>query len=119
MAEAITNAENNQGWQAFSAGTKPAGFVHPMALRVLQEINIIHEGWSKSFEEFKHMDLDMVITVCDSAQEECPIWLGKGKRVHLRFRDPAAATGTEEEILAEFREVRNNIQDQLSKVLRS
>jgi arsenate reductase len=117
MAEAITNTEHSQDWQAYSAGTKPTGYVHPKALQVLQEIDIMHTGRSKDVDNFKDQTLDMVVTVCDSAQEECPLWLGQGKIIHLGFRDPAEATGTEEEILAEFREVRDQIRERLSEVL--
>src|SRR5512142_3396432 len=89
MAEAIVNARLGDRWQAVSAGTKPTGYVHPKAIEALREIGIEHEGRSKSVEEFKDAELDAVITVCDSAAEECPVWLGKGKRMHHDFPDPA------------------------------
>ena len=91
MAEAIVNARLGDRWQAFSAGTKPAGFVHARALEALREIGIQHQGRSKQADEFRGVDFDLVVTVCDSAAEECPIWLGKGKRVHHSFPDPAKA----------------------------
>jgi arsenate reductase len=109
MAEAIVNAQPGSEWQAFSAGTIPAGFVHPMAIQVLEEIGIHFEGRSKSVEEFYNSSFDLVVTVCDSAAEECPIWLGEGKRIHLGFPDPAKAAGTPEKILAAFRQVRDDI----------
>ncbi len=109
MAEAIVNARLGDEWQAFSAGTKPAGYVHPLALRALAEMEITHVGRSKPADEFRAVSFDLVVTVCDSAAEECPIWLGQGKRVHLGFPDPAKATGTEEEILVAFRAVRDDI----------
>jgi arsenate reductase len=117
MAEAITNTMHNEDWTAVSAGTKPAGYVHPFALKVLQELDIIHKGRSKSVDEFKGMDLDLVITVCDEADDDCPVWLGSGEKIHLGFTDPAAAIGTEEEILKVFRDVRDQIQQQLPTVL--
>ncbi len=109
MAEAIVNHRLGGRWQAVSAGTRPAGYVHPMALRVLAEIGIAHEGRSKPADEFRGRPFDLVVTVCDDAAEDCPVWLGPGKRVHLGFRDPARATGTEEDKLAVFRTVRDEI----------
>lgn len=89
MAEAIVNYRLGNTWEAVSAGTKPTGYVHPKALAALTEIGIQHKGRSKSVDEFRDMDFDLVVTVCDSAAEECPLWLGKGKRVHHSFPDPA------------------------------
>ncbi len=91
MAEAIVNARLGDTWEAVSAGTHPAGYVHPKAIQALQEIGIQHTGRSKSVDEYKDADLDLVITVCDSAAEECPIWLGKGKKLHRNYPDPAKA----------------------------
>src|SRR5512141_1578321 len=109
MAEAIVNARLGDEWEAVSAGTKPAGYVHPKALAALQEIGIRHDGRSKTADEFRDVPFDLVVTVCDSAAEECPVWLGQGKRVHLAFPDPAKAAGTPEEVLAAFRAVRDDI----------
>ncbi len=117
MAEAIVNARLSNEWRAFSAGTKPSGYVHPNALKVLGEIGIQHEGQSKSIEQFREMDLDLVVTVCDDAAENCPLWLGKGKRVHLGFQDPAKAEGTDEEKLAVFRSVRDAIMEKVPELL--
>lgn len=114
MAEAIVTARLGETWQAFSAGTKPAGYVHPKALQALEEIGIHHEGRSKLAEEFRSMDFDLVVTVCDSAAEECPVWLGKGKRMHHSFPDPAA-TGNMED----FRLVRDDIQKSMIELLKS
>ena len=104
MAEAIVNARMGDIWQAFSAGTKPAGFVHPKARQALEEIGIRHEGRSKRADEFRDVDFDLVVTVCDSAAEECPVWLGKGKRVHHSFPDPALTDNMDD-----FRNVRDEI----------
>jgi arsenate reductase len=117
MAEAIVNARLSDDWRAFSAGTVPAGYVHPKALRVLEEIGITHAGESKSADQFRDMNLDLVVTVCDDAAENCPIWLGKGKRIHLGFPDPAKATGTDEEQLAVFRSVRDAIAQKVPELL--
>lgn len=118
MAEAIINARLGDTWRAVSAGTKPAGYVHPKALEVLSEIGIKHEGRSKLADEFKGEDFDLVVTVCDSAAEECPIWLGKGKRVHHSFPDPAKAEGTDGEVMNVFRAVRDDIEQEMVKLLK-
>jgi arsenate reductase len=119
MAEAIVNARLGDRWQAFSAGTKPAGFVHPKSLEALREIGIQHQGSSKRAEEFRDVDFDLVVTVCDSAAEECPVWLGKGKRVHHSFPDPAKAEGTDEEVMNVFRAVRDDIEREVSQLLQT
>lgn len=118
LAEAIVNARLGDEWQAYSAGTKPAGHVHPNALRVLAEIGIEHPGRSKSVQEYRDQPFDLVVTVCDAAAEDCPLWLGQGQRVHLGFPDPAKATGTEAEILTAFRRVRDDIGEQIPGLVR-
>lgn len=118
MAEAIVNARYSKEWRAFSAGTRPAGFVHPKAIQVLKEIGIEHHGQSKNAEQFRGEDFDLVVTVCDDANEECPIWLGKARRVHEGFRDPAKAQGTDEERLAVFRQVRDEMLEKIPALLK-
>ncbi len=113
MAEAIINARLNDTWQAVSAGTKPAGYVHPKALAALSEIGIQHEGRSKRADEFQGVDFDLVATVCDSAAEECPVWLGKGKRVHHSFPDPAKTDD-----MNDFRKVRDDIEREMIKLIK-
>jgi len=117
MAEAIVNHRLGDRWEAVSAGTRPAGSVHPLAVRVLEEIGIIHHGRSKSVDEFMNQSFDLVVTVCDSAAEECPLWLGQGKRVHLGFPDPAKAQGSEEDLLPVFRAVRDDMLRQIPPLL--
>jgi arsenate reductase (thioredoxin) len=119
MAEAIVNAELADEWHAFSAGTQPTGFIHPEALRVLEEIGIRHSGASKSIDVFRHEAFDVVITVCDDAAENCPVWLGTGKKVHFGFPDPAKVTGGEAEVLTAFRKVRDDMHSILVDYLRS
>jgi arsenate reductase len=118
MAEAIDNARLGDEWQAFSAGTEPARRVHPFALRVLMEMGIEHQGRTKGATEFRDVAFDLVVTVCDDAAENCPLWLGPGSRVHLGFPDPAKATGTEDEILAVFRAVRDEMTRQVPDLIR-
>jgi arsenate reductase len=112
MAEAIVNARLADEWQAVSAGTKPAGFVHPKAVEALREIGIQHEGRSKRADEFREVDFDLVVTVCDSAAEECPVWLGKGQRVHHSFFDPASTDNMDD-----FRKVRDEIAKVIPEIL--
>ncbi len=114
MAEAIVNARMGGEWQAVSAGTKPAGYIHPKALEVLSEIGIQHTGRSKLADEFQGADFDLVVTVCDSAAEECPIWLGKGKRVHHSFTDPALTDD-----MNIFRAVRDEIEKETVALLKT
>ena len=117
MAEAIVNARHSN-WRAFSAGTKPAGYVHPMAVQALAEIGIPHSGQSKHIEDLPSKDFDLVVTVCDSAAEECPVWPGKaGKRVHHSFLDPAKAEGTDDERIQVFRHVRNEMLEVIPELL--
>jgi arsenate reductase len=117
MAEAIINARYPD-WSASSAGTKPAGFVHPKAVAALAEIGITHQGESKSINDLPTKDFDLVLTVCDSAAEECPVWPGSaGRRAHHDFKDPAKATGTEAEIIDAFRSVRDQMLEVLPGIL--
>lgn len=119
LAEAIINHDLATQWHAFSAGTQPAGYVHPLAIQVLAEIGIEHTGESKPAERFQGKDFDVVITVCDDAAENCPVWLGKGKRVHIGFPDPARAEGSDEEKIAVFRQVRDDIRSRILAFLQS
>ncbi|MDY7039652.1 MAG: arsenate reductase ArsC [Chloroflexota bacterium] len=114
MAEGLINHFLGDRWEAFSAGTKPAGYVHPLAVRVMAELGInISAQRSKSVDEFREAAFDLVVTVCDDAARNCPVWLGKGKRVHLGFPDPAAATGSEDERLEVFRQVRDGLRQKV------
>ena len=117
MAEAIVNARLGGRWHAHSAGTKPTGYVHPKALAALAEIGINHQGHSKSIEQFRNASFDLVVTVCDSAAEECPYWPGSGRTLHLGFPDPLKANGSEEEIMAVFRDVRDEIAEKIIELL--
>jgi arsenate reductase len=117
IAEAIVNARLMDNWQAFSAGSKPAGFVHPLAVQVLSEIGIDHHGRSKSIEEFRGEPFHLVVTLCEESEHECPVWLGKGKQVHMPFPDPSNAEGTEVEKLAVFRFIRDQMTEQITELL--
>jgi arsenate reductase len=114
MAEGLVNHHFAAAWRAVSAGTEPSGYVHPLAVRAMAEIGIdISAGRSKNAGEFRSWPLDLVITVCDDAAENCPLWLGQGKVFHRAFFDPATAQGMEAERMAVFRRVRDEIQSWL------
>lgn len=116
MAEALVNHFRGNGWQAFSAGTQPAGYIHPNAIAALKDIGIellSPPARSKSVDEFRDVDFDLVVTVCDDAAEECPVWLEKGQRVHIGFADPARGT------IDDFRAVRDKMRQQLIEFLDS
>ncbi len=112
MAEALINHFYSDTLTAFSAGTQPAGHVHPMALEALKEIGIDHKGHSKHMNELKENKFDLVITVCDSAAEACPVWPGNVKTIHHSFPDPAL-TGR----IDDFRSVRDGIHQALPELL--
>lgn len=114
MAEAITNARFSGEWQAFSAGTKPTGYVHPKALAALEEIGIRHQGRSKHTDELQEQTFDLVVTVCDAAAGDCPVWLGQGQKRHHSFFDPAQTDD-----MADFRRVRDQILAALPALLQS
>lgn len=97
--------------EVFSAGTNPSSQVHPKAIEVIGEVGIdLSKNYPKHSDQFIKEELDYVITVCDNAKETCPVFLGKvAKKLHIGFEDPADATGTEEEVLAVFRRIRDEI----------
>lgn len=119
MAEALINHELGEMWEAVSGGTQPAEAVHPLAIRAMAEIGLdISHQKPKSVDLFREVPLDLVITVCDAAAQTCPLWLGQGHVTHIGFPDPAVAEGTEEERLAVFRKVRDDIRKRILDFLR-
>ncbi len=117
LAEALVNHDFAGRWEAVSAGTRPAGYVHALAVRALAELGIDHAGTSKQVDVFRGQPFDLVLTVCDSANEDCPVWLGSGRRVHIGFPDPAAAQGDEAAVFQVFRDVRDDIRARLATLL--
>jgi len=112
MAEGFLKSFDSE-LEVYSAGTKPAERVNPKAIQVMQEMGIdISKNYPKDVEKFVNESFDYVITVCDNAKETCPVFTGKvGQQLHIGFEDPAEATGTEEEVLAVFRRVRDEIKE--------
>ncbi|NQW42479.1 MAG: arsenate reductase ArsC [Bacteroidetes bacterium] len=110
MAHGILQALNSN-IQVFSAGTNPAAFVHPKAIQVMAELGLdITQHFPKNVNQYLDQQWDYVITVCGGANENCPLFLGDvKKRLHIGFTDPALAKGTKEELLTEFRKIRDEI----------
>lgn len=110
MAEGILRHAGGDLFEVFSAGSKPAGYVHPRAIAALAELGIdISQHTSKHMNEFLTRDIHTVITVCGNADQACPMFPGQVNRYHWGFSDPAHATGSDEEIITEFRRVRDEI----------
>jgi len=110
MAEGILRAAAGDLLDVCSAGSNPAGYVHPNAIATLAEIGIDISGHtSKHMDDFLESEVETVITVCGNADQACPVFPGQVNRHHWPFDDPAHATGTDEEIAAEFRRVRDEI----------
>jgi arsenate reductase len=110
LAEGILRSAAGDLIEVASAGSKPAGYVHPKSIEVMKEIGIDIAGHtSKHLEEFLNRNVDTVITVCGNADQACPMFPGQVNRFHWGFDDPAHATGSEGEILNEFRRVRDQI----------
>ena len=109
MAEGYLRARYGDRYDAFSAGTE-ASTISPYAVRAMLEIGIdISQHRSKSLEEFDDQKMDIVVTVCDNAKAACPFFPGAKKTLHMSFRDPKSFTGSDEEMLAGFRMVKNDI----------
>jgi arsenate reductase len=110
LAEGILRQALGESFRIESAGSKPAGYVHPLAIRALAEIGIdISDHRSKHLDEFLQDDIETVITVCGNADQACPMFPRQVNRHHFPFDDPAHATGTEEEQFEVFRRVRDEI----------
>ena len=110
LAEGILRAAVGEAAEVASAGSDPAGYVHPMAVEVMKEIEIdISTHTSKHLDEFLQREVHTVITVCGNADQACPIFPGQAEKHHWPFDDPAKVTGSEEEIRAVFRRVRDEI----------
>lgn len=113
MAEGLLRREGGERFEVYSAGTEPSR-VNPLAIRAMQEIGIdIYGHRSKSLDEFAGQEFDYVITVCDRARDNCPLFPGRAERVHWSFEDPAAASGDEDARLSVFRRVRDEIRERL------
>jgi len=110
MAEALWRQLAGEQWECFSAGANPAGFVHPLAVRAIEEVGgDLSRARSKHIAEFRDEPFDLVITVCDHARDACPTFSTAEKHLHWPFADPYFATGSEAERWAAFCQVRDEI----------
>jgi arsenate reductase (thioredoxin) len=110
LAEGFLRAAAGGILNVQSAGSKPAGYVHPIAIKVMAEVGIdISHHSSKRLDEFLNQPIETVITVCGNADQACPMFPGQLNRHHWGFEDPAKAQGTDDQILATFRQIRDQI----------
>lgn len=118
MAEGLISHDLAGRWVAVSAGTVPAGYVHPNAVAAVAELGIdLSSHHSKSVDQFHGEAFDAIVTVCDDAAETCPVWPGAGARLHISFPDPARATGDADEVMNAFRRVRDAIRRDVEEAL--
>lgn len=120
MAEGLVNAYLGEDWQAFSAGTAPSGMVHPLAVRAMAEIDIdISQGATESVDAYRELQPDLVVTVCDSAAQNCPVWLEDEDVEHMPFDDPTKLVGSDSDRISACRQVRDLMRDTLLPYLQS
>jgi len=114
MAEGWIRQRLGDRWDVRSAGTHPAERIHPLAVRAMAEAGVdISNGRPEPVEHYLHEPWDLVVTVCDAAREVCPVFPRPVPKLHLSFLDPAGAEGSEDERMAVFRRVRDEIRDRL------
>jgi arsenate reductase len=119
MAEGLWRELGRGEWEAFSAGSRPSGFVHPLAIKAMGETGIdLTSARSKSVDEFRGQIFDIVVTVCDHARESCPVFPDAGQDLHWPFDDPADVTGDELEKLRTFVRIRKEIEIRIQQFLR-
>lgn len=120
MAEGLWRVLGGGEWESHSAGSKPSGYVHPLAIRAMLERSIdIQSNRSKSVDEFAGQKFDIVVTVCDNAKESCPLFSGAKQRCHWPFDDPADAVGSDDEQMEYFRRIRDEIEERITLFLKS
>ena len=118
MAEGLWRRLGGQGWEVQSAGTQPAGYVHPLAVEAMRQLGIDISGHtSKHVDQVAASPFDLVVTVCDSAQQACPTLPGARRVEHWPFADPALASGSHPERLARFAQVRDQIRARIAQFL--
>lgn len=118
MAEFLWEKLGDGAWEARSAGSKPSGYVHPLAIKAAGELGLdLSQAKSQSVVEFDGEHFDLAITVCDNAREACPVFPNAAETLHWPFDDPADATGTEEEQMVFFRRVRDEIKQKIAGYL--
>ena len=120
IAEVIANSQFEGVFRAFSAGSRPAGEIHPLTLRFLATRGLPTEGLSsQSWDDFSNQEFDLVVTVCDSAASEaCPLWMSDAPRAHWGMPDPSRVTGDEAAVEAAFFTVMDDLESQLAALQR-
>ncbi len=120
MAEDLWELLGEGKWESESAGSKPSGYVHPLAIEAMKELGRdLSSHQSKSLDQFQDQPFDLVVTVCDNAKEACPVFTGAKQTLHWPFDDPADATGSDDEKMVMFRRVRGEIKEKIQNYLRS
>ncbi len=120
MAEFLWNRLGGDDWTAESAGSRPAGYVHPLAIKAMQDLGEdLSQAQSKHVDQFLQQPIDLAVTVCDSAKESCPVMPAVKQTLHWPFFDPADAVGTDEEKLQVFRQVRDQIHAKIEAYLQA
>lgn len=120
MAEGFLRELGGDHFEVHSAGTEIAEHVHPLAVKAMAEEGIDISGQEpKTLDRFEDTQFDLLITVCDSAKQSCPMFLGADREVHWSLEDPAEATGTEEERMAFFRDIRDEIRRRVEHLVRT
>jgi arsenate reductase (thioredoxin) len=118
MAEGLWNKLGGGEWQAVSAGSNPAGYVHPLAIEAMREEGVSLDGAeSKHLDRFRDEQFDLVVTVCDNARESCPVFGGATETLHWPFEDPAHFAGSDAERRAGFARVRDEISAKIASYL--
>jgi arsenate reductase len=118
MAEGWLRHLAGDRFESLSAGAKPTGYVHPLAIKAMAECGVdISRHRSKSIDEFDGQTLDLLVSVCGNVRESCPRHAGAKRQAHWGFDDPAHATGTDDEKMAEFRRVRDEIRERIAVFL--
>lgn len=118
MGEALFRLEGGDAYEVFSAGTKPSR-VRPEAVTVMREIGIDISGRrSKSVDEFTGQSFDYIVTVCDNARDNCPVFPASGRRIHWSLEDPAAVEGSDETRIAAFRRIRDELHHRVQAFFR-
>jgi arsenate reductase len=120
MGEGLVNHLLGDRWEAHSAGTRPADRVDPLAVRAMSEVGVdISAAVTKSVQTMVDRPWDLVVTVCDSARESCPLFPGRVETLHVSFLDPASVGGTEERRIGVYRQVRDAIRERLVPLIAS
>jgi arsenate reductase len=118
MAEALARLDYPDLLEPVSAGSRPAGFVHPLAIQAVEELGVgLGDAYSKSADEFREQAFDLVVTVCDAAAADCPTWPGSRHLVHWSIPDPSFATGGEEARFEAFRSTRDDLRRRIDALM--